>query len=104
MWDLAYALHGFVPPSADPRWQRADAGHRMRVLVDAYGLDEAGRRGLVALLAPRTRSMYDFLAEQAADGRQPWTRLWDDGHGQAWQADTEYIERRTDEWLRALLG
>lgn len=48
--------------------------------------------------------MYDFLAEQAALGNQPWARLWQEGHGDAWQADTAYIARREDEWRRALLG
>ena len=28
LWDLAYALHGFVPLSANPRYQRGDPTHR----------------------------------------------------------------------------
>ncbi|GAA3851220.1 aminoglycoside phosphotransferase family protein [Saccharothrix violaceirubra] len=104
LWDVAYALHGFVPLSADPEWNRADAGRRMRVFVDAYGLDETRRRELVLLLAARTRSMSTFLAAQAAVGRQPWTRLWHEGHGEAWQADADYIDQRTREWENALLG
>jgi hypothetical protein len=48
--------------------------------------------------------MYDFLADQAAGGTQPWARLWQEGHGQGWRADTEYIERRAAEWRHALLG
>lgn len=102
LWDIAYALHGFVPLSADPRWQRADAGHRMRVFVDAYGLDEAERRDLVPLLAPRTRAMYDFLAAQAARRVQPWTHLWETGHGRVWRSDADYIERHVADWHRAL--
>ncbi|HWC82590.1 MAG TPA: phosphotransferase [Pseudonocardiaceae bacterium] len=101
--DLAYAAHGFVPLSADPRWPRADAGRRLRVLVDAYGLDEGQRRRLVPLLAQRTRAMHDFLAEQAAAGTLPWARLWREGHGAVWLADTDFIEQRTDTWTRALL-
>jgi hypothetical protein len=104
LWDVAYALHGFVPLSAHPEWRRADAGHRMRTFVDAYGLDEIQRRELIPLLAARTRSMHTFLAAQAAVGRQPWTQLWHDGHGEAWQADADYIEQHTPEWEQALLG
>jgi len=103
LWDLAYALHGFVPLSAAPRWQRDDAGHRLRVFVDAYGLDGPQRGGLIPLLARRTRAIHDFLAEQAANGTQPWTRLWRGGHGGAWRADADYIEQRTAWWSRALL-
>jgi aminoglycoside phosphotransferase (APT) family kinase protein len=104
LWDVAYAAHGFVPLSADPRWRRADAGARLRVFAGAYGLTEAERRALVPLLARRTRSMSDFLASQARAGNQPWLGLWRDGHGDAWAADTSYLEQREDVWLRALLG
>ena len=104
LWDLAYAMHGFVPLSADPAVQRADAGGRLRLIADAYGLDEQQRRDIIPLLARRTRSMYDFLAEQAAQGTQPWARLWHEGHGDAWQADTTYIAQREDQWHQALLG
>ncbi|MFI5592242.1 hypothetical protein ACIA5G_44840, partial [Amycolatopsis sp. NPDC051758] len=84
LWDVAYALHGFVPLSADPRWNRADAGHRIRVFADAYGLDETQRHELIPLLAARARSMATFLAAEAAARRQPWTQLWNDGHGEVW--------------------
>jgi hypothetical protein len=104
LWDLAYAAHGFVPLSADPQRSRRDAAARLGLFVDAYGLDDAQRRGLLTRLAPRTRSMADFLAAQAALGNQPWTRLWYEGHGRSWSADAAYIERHTADWTRALLG
>jgi hypothetical protein len=100
---FAYAAHGFVPLSADPRWQRHDAGARQRLFADAYGLDEAQRRELVPMLARRTRAMHNFLANQAAAGSQPWAALWEGGHGQAWQADTDYIRSRETSWAAALL-
>lgn len=103
LWDLAYAAHGFVPLSADPHWQRTDAGARLRTLVDAYGLDEEDRRRLVPLLGRRTRAMAEFLRERAAQGEQPWARLWAEGHGEVWRADTGYVEERTERWLSALL-
>lgn len=104
LWDLAYAAHGFVPLSADPAWRRPDAARRLRVLVDAYGLDEAERRQLVTLLAPRTRAMHDFLAERSGRGVEPWRTLWRAGHGRVWRADTAYIARHERAWLAALLG
>ena len=103
LWDVAYAAHGFVPLSADPRWQRHDAGARLRLFADAYGLDEAQRRELVPMLARRTRAMHNFLANQAAAAIQPWAALWEGGHGQAWQADTDYIRARETSWAAALL-
>ncbi|MFI0739269.1 phosphotransferase [Streptomyces sp. NPDC021100] len=103
--DLAYAAHGFVPLSARPGVRRADAdaARRLRVLVDAYGLDEPDRRRLVPLLALRARAMHAFLRDRAALGEQPWTRMWAEGHGDVWRTDAEYTERRAAEWERALL-
>jgi Phosphotransferase enzyme family len=104
LWDVAYAVHGFVPLSASPRWQRGDAGTRVRVFADAYGLDERQRRELVPMLARRARAMYDFLARQAGAGAQPWAAMWDNGHGDAWRADADYIQAREAAWAAALLG
>lgn len=104
LWDVAYAVHGFVPLSANPRWQRHDAPLRLRVFADAYRLDESQRRDLVPMLARRARAMYDFLASQAVVGVQPWTGLWETGHGEAWQADADYIQGHEAAWAVALLG
>ncbi|MFI2188764.1 hypothetical protein [Streptomyces sioyaensis] len=43
LWDVAYAMHGFIPLSAHPDRRRSDAGRRLRMFADAYGLDEAER-------------------------------------------------------------
>ncbi len=69
-----------------------------------YGLDEAQRRRLPPLLGRRTRSMHDFLRQQAVDGVQPWATLWAEGHGDAWRSDAEYIEERERLWADALLS
>jgi aminoglycoside phosphotransferase (APT) family kinase protein len=102
--DLAYAMHGFAPLSADPALKRDDAGRRLRLIADAYGLTEAQRLDIVPLLARRTRAMHAFLAREAARGTQPWARLWQEGHGDAWDADTSYIAQREARWHQALLG
>jgi Phosphotransferase enzyme family len=104
LWDLAYAIHGFVPLTADPAYQRDDASHRLRLIADTYDLTERQRRDIIPLLARRTLAMHTFLAQQAAQGTQPWTRLWQEGHGNAWQADTRYITQREHQWHQALLG
>jgi hypothetical protein len=55
------------------------------------------------MLARRTRAMHDFLAGQAAAGTQPWTGLWETGHGTAWRADADYIHAHQTSWAAALL-
>ena len=104
LWDLAYAMHGFVPLSADPALQRDDASRRLRLIADTYGLTEAERLDIIPMLARRTRAMRDFLAAQAAQGNQPWARLWQEGHGDTWHADTGYITQHERHWHHALLG
>jgi Ser/Thr protein kinase RdoA (MazF antagonist) len=74
LWDLAYAMHGFAPLTADPALQRDDASHRLRVIADAYDLTQQQRLDIIPLLPRRTQAMHDFLARQAAQGTQPWTR------------------------------
>ncbi|WP_219417934.1 phosphotransferase enzyme family protein [Pseudonocardia nigra] len=103
LWDLAYAAHGFVPLTADPTWTRPDPGRRLRVLIDAYGLDEAARRRLVELMPARTGAMYELLSDGAGTGTEPWATLWKDGHGDVWGRNTDYIDARTADWLAALI-
>lgn len=101
LWDLAYAVHGFVPLA--PHVGADGAGVRLRTVVDGYGLDEDGRRELVALLPVPAQAMYDLLERGADTGEQPWARLWSEGHGAVWRADTDFIERHRARWLTALL-
>nr|WP_234341456.1 aminoglycoside phosphotransferase family protein [Streptomyces sp. NRRL S-646] len=104
LWDVAYAIRGFVPLSAHPDWRSPDAAARLRLFADAYGLDETERRTLVPMLGRRTRAMHDFLRDQSDRGHQPWARLWAEGHGDAWRGDAEYMEERQERWKRALLS
>jgi hypothetical protein len=101
LWDLAYAANGFVPLA--PRIPPDLAARRLVALADGYGLDEQGRRGLVALLHSRIMSMYDLLRDGHRSGVQPWSRLWAEGHGDAWQANGEYV-RQNIAALRTALG
>ena len=82
-------MHGFAPLSANPAFQRDDAGRRLRLIADAYDLTERQRLDIIPLLGRRTQVMHIFLAQQAAQGTQPWARLWQQGHGDAWQADNQ---------------
>jgi hypothetical protein len=101
LWDLAYAAKGFVPlvPDGDP----ARDGPRLRALADGYGLDAAQRGDLPALIAAHTRGMFDLLRAASTTGRQPWARLYAEGHGDHWGQSAAYIERHHDAWTRALL-
>ena len=51
----------------------------------------------------RARSMYQFLADQAAEMVDPWVTLWRDGHGHVWRNDADYIDQHLSRWQAALL-
>ncbi len=102
LWDLAYAAHGFVPMVA-----RGDPGvdaPRLRALADGYGLDERQRRELPALIGAHTRGMFELLRTSSLTGRQPWARLFAEGHGEHWGRSADYVEEHVDRWTAALLG
>ncbi len=35
-------------------------------------------------------------------GVQPWSRLWNEGHGRVWLADAIYVDVRRSTWAMAL--
>ncbi len=100
LWDLAYAIAGFVPlrSHGDPE---SDAP-RIRALADGYGMSPAQRRELPPLIAARTRAMSDLLNASALTGRQPWARLFAEGHAGYWGSAAGYIERNLAIWARAV--
>lgn len=100
LWDLAYAAHGFVPLHAGGT--PAVDGPRLRALVDGYGLDAGDRARLPALIERHTRGMYRLLVDGHRSGRQPWARLYDEGHGDHWLRAADYIAGHLDAWEAAL--
>jgi hypothetical protein len=102
LWDLAYAAHGFVPLSPDASISDEVASRRLAALVDGYDLDQRDRARLVDMLGPRVRSMYELLRRGHETGVQPWSKLWDEGHGAVWLANALYVEGKRNVWTAAL--
>jgi Ser/Thr protein kinase RdoA (MazF antagonist) len=96
LWDLAYVGQTFAPLLAggDPAADRP----RLRAVVDGYGLGEADRRRLPAVLTARTRAMYDLLERGSVTGAQPWARLWAEGHGVHWGGAADYVAAHEQQW------
>ena len=96
LWDVAATARLWAPlrsPAdiADDRRDRALA--RARILVDAYGLDEAGRAGLVDAV----RASHDWMVGVVADGAAHGVP----GFAAYWGPDAAARARRTDAWLGA---
>lgn len=102
LWDLSYAVHGFVPLSPAAGLDDRELCGRVASLIEGYKLNAADRERLSELLVPRIRSMHDLLAEGHRSGRQPWARLWSEGHAEVWAADADYTDLRR-QILRAVL-
>ena len=102
LWDLAYAAHGFVPLSPDVSISDEIASQRLAALVEGYGLNQEERTHLVDMLGSRIRSMYELLRNGHETGVQPWSRLWNEGHGAVWLADAVYVDDRRSTWASAL--
>jgi hypothetical protein len=77
-------------------------GPRLRAVADGYGLDAAGRAALPAKLAERTRAMFRLLEDGSRTGAMPWSRLWDEGHGEHWGGAAGYLDAHQEAWRSAL--
>jgi thiamine kinase-like enzyme len=101
LWDLAYAVTGFLPLRAggDPH---ADA-LRLCALADGYRLTADQRRNLPPLIGAHARGMFDLLRSSSLTGEQPWARLYAEGHGSYWGPVADYADEHVDSWTRALL-
>ena len=99
-WDLAYAAQSFAGlwPGEDPH----DAGARLRAFTDGYGASKPQRSAFPGILIDRVRAMYELLHSADASGRQPWARMYNDGHGSHWKATGAYVSRHIDTWRKAL--
>lgn len=102
IWDLAYACTGFVPLTPDV--EVASAAQRLVLLADGYRLDELGREALAQHLVRRTLSMYELLKKGSENGCEPWSRLWDEGHGSTWLASADFTEQNIGTFRSALLS
>lgn len=99
LWDLAYAAQSMAGLRADRPVPQSAA--RLRAFVDGYGLDDASRPALAAMLGRRARAMYDLLREGAREQRQPWARIWT-VDGPYWLATADYLDAHHDAWRAAL--
>jgi Ser/Thr protein kinase RdoA (MazF antagonist) len=101
LWDLAWAASGFVPlqPGGDP----AEDAPRLRALADGYGLTVEQRREFPQLIGAHARGMADLLRESALTGKQPWARLYAEGHAAYWGPSADYADRHVIAWTDALL-
>jgi hypothetical protein len=74
-------------------WQRSDRPARLRLAADAYGLDAAARRELLAILSYSIARGGEFVRRRVEAGDSGFVRMWDDMGGM------ERFDRRRRWWV-----
>ena len=93
--DVAISLRWWAPlcdpADRDPVLRSLDAGRRMRLFVDAYGLDDGDRQWLLDLAEQRCTRSWHVMRYRAIHDGGGWARMWDEGVGD--------VILRTKAWL-----
>ena len=100
-WEIAYALHTFVPLWPDGLSDR-DTVRRIRVFADAYGLADAGLLTALELVPTRCRTVGEANRVHAAMGDEAFIRFVAQGIDAYWLSSADHVETRLPAWRRAL--
>jgi Ser/Thr protein kinase RdoA (MazF antagonist) len=105
LWDLAWAAYRFVPLYDEATCERlgypvGGQAERLRILTDAYGLEERG--ALLATVCTRIRVLYETARVWGEAGRPGWREVWRDTRGEQWLRGLRHVEASSADWQRAL--
>ena len=105
LWDLAWAAYRFVPLYDDATCERLgypiqSRTARLRILCDAYGLDE--RQALLPTVCRRIRVLYDTARTWGEEGRPGWREVWRETRGEQWLSGLRYVEAQRAGWEASL--
>ncbi|MEO6512442.1 MAG: phosphotransferase [Nocardioides sp.] len=102
VWDLAWAAYRWVPLYDDATCERLDIPvpdrARLRLLLDAYGLDAAGRLALLPTVESRLECLIATARTWGTQGRPGWLDVWRDTGGRQWQAGLAYVRSQRRTW------
>jgi len=96
VWDVAVAARLWAPLRPDPDVHDARRGRaleRLRLFVDAYGLDAGDRKLVLEALIPSHDWIYDLISAAARAGSGGFARYW--------TGDVPARTQRTRAWLVA---
>ena len=107
IWDLAWAAYRCIPLYDDVTCARLaipvpDRPSRLRLLVDAYGLEPAHRMELLPAIVARLECLITTAQIWATEGRHGWVDVWRDTGGRQWQAGLAYVRSELRSWAPAL--
>jgi Phosphotransferase enzyme family len=108
LYDVASAASFWAPLRPDEQAEAwglptRDRGGRLRLLCDAYGLDDAGRARLLDVVAHRNEIGYEAHRVLGGVERRPgWREMWDAGSGVEILARSAWFEGQRDDLLAFL--
>jgi hypothetical protein len=108
LYDLASAANNWAPLRPDPQaleWglPTERRGSRLRLLCDAYGLDEADRTALLDVVAHLNELGYEAHRRLGGEDRRPgWAEMWDAGSGEQMLARAAWFEAERGDLLAFL--
>ena len=102
LWDLAWAAISFPP--FEPEGDLCAAASATQAILDGYGLETSLYGALVGLMVKRAREEYELIVQGAKANRQPWARLYIEGHHQYWGPVSDYIDRHASALNRMLIS
>jgi Ser/Thr protein kinase RdoA (MazF antagonist) len=92
------------PADRDPLLRDVDAGRRMRVYADAYGLELSERERVIDLAARRFRRSWHVMKHRAEHDGGGWARMWSEGVGDVIRRSSAWLEREGAHLHAALLA
>lgn len=107
IWDVAWMAYRCVPLYDDLTCERLaipvpDRPARLRLLADAYALDDAQRAELLPMVVARLECLITTARVWGIEGRRGWADVWRDTGGRQWQAGLAYVRSETRAWAPAL--
>ncbi|WP_199701125.1 alpha/beta fold hydrolase [Jiangella rhizosphaerae] len=93
-----------APADRDPALRDADAGRRMRIFADAYGLDAAQRAALLDVADRRFTRAWHVMKHRAETDGGGWARMWADGAGDHIRRSHDWFRSQRDALAAALTG
>lgn len=100
LWDIAYAVYRWIPVVSPENPEYRDCLdeqiRKLKVFVDAYGLNEASRKELPTMMIKRIESLIIYMKKQAGLGNEDFARNIADGHMTLYQQDVEYISEHKE--------
>jgi thiamine kinase-like enzyme len=106
--DLAHCARMCVPVDDDVNaarqgWTGPDRPRRLRLVADAYGLDEDGRRELVDTVGATIARGGEFVRRRVAAGDPNFVKMWNEmGGEQRFDRRRHWWEEHREEFVDAL--